>query len=173
MKAWPEVRNGYFNKGIKLRSLKHQYDHFTVTATLNSLSLKSINFLPSVLYKSLFFRCYESTCRTEESLERKCRTDNWTSPQSSFVVTRSRSDMNSFKFAASLLAVLAVFGPGPCQATLTLPKIFGDGMVLQSQPSQAHIWGKSDVEGDVTVNLGCQEGSNFAYKAKPVSCPIS
>jgi hypothetical protein len=75
--------------------------------------------------------------------------------------------MISVKFAAALLAFSAVFDP--CQGTVTLPKIFGNGMVLQSQPSSAHIWGKSDLENPVEVTLHCQEGSNFVYKAVPVS----
>ena len=78
------------------------------------------------------------------------------------------NEMTSQKFGTTLVLFLAVFGPGRSSG-LSLPKIFGDGMVLQAKPSQAHIWGKATLESSVHVNLKCESGLALDYKSTPVS----
>ena len=62
----------------------------------------------------------------------------------------------------------------PASLGLTLPRFFGDGMVLQSEPASAQIWG-SYVGGKapVQVSVVCQSGVEFQQDAEQVSPGIS
>jgi sialate O-acetylesterase len=67
-------------------------------------------------------------------------------------------------FPAALLLVTLVVAPS-AQGVLTLPKIFGSGMVLQQEPQQAHIWGTTDdLATEVTSYLFCQSGFTDVYQ---------
>ena len=52
-----------------------------------------------------------------------------------------------------IAAALAVLAAANAQADVTLPKIFGDHMVLQQQ-TEAAVWGWADPDEEVTVSLG-------------------
>jgi len=65
----------------------------------------------------------------------------------SLAMTRFRPHL----VAAALLCVLAC---GVVSADVTLPKIFGDHMVLQQERDNVPVWGKADKGEKVTVTLG-------------------
>ena len=56
-----------------------------------------------------------------------------------------------------------------CLSGLSLPKIFGNGMVLQAEPLQAQVWGSFDGAGQVRLTLQCQSGASYEYIAEHVS----
>ncbi len=53
---------------------------------------------------------------------------------------------------------------------LSLPKIFGNGMALQAEPSRAQVWGSFDGEGEVLLALRCHSGASYDYVTENVSC---
>ena len=62
----------------------------------------------------------------------------------------------------------------PASLGLTLPRFFGDGMVLQSEPASAQIWGSYDGgKALVQVSVVCQSGVEFHQDAEQVSPRIS
>ena len=51
--------------------------------------------------------------------------------------------------------IILIITPPPC-FSLTLPKIFSDGMVLQAAPNLANVWGFLDGNSSpVNVHLDC------------------
>jgi hypothetical protein len=51
-------------------------------------------------------------------------------------------------------------------APFSLPKIFGDGMVLQAAPDRAQVWGYlGGVTLSVTINIKCLSGYARQYTA--------
>lgn len=56
-----------------------------------------------------------------------------------------------------------------CSSGLSLPRIFGNGMILQAEPSQAQVWGSFDGAGQVRLSLQCQSGASYEYIAEHVS----
>ena len=55
-------------------------------------------------------------------------------------------------------------------ASLSVPKILGNGMVLQAAPDKAQVWGSLDgVDSQVTLNIQCQSGHAADYVALNVS----
>ena len=54
-----------------------------------------------------------------------------------------------------------------CQC-LTLPKIYGDGMVLQGAPSESIIWGYLDeITEIVHLTVECDQRKSMQYKFIP------
>ena len=64
-----------------------------------------------------------------------------------------------------LLLSLAHFSAG-----LSVPKIFGNGAVLQAAPDKAQVWGSLDgVDSQVSLNIKCQSGYTNDFVAQNVS----
>jgi hypothetical protein len=70
----------------------------------------------------------------------------------------------AINFSLLVLVTLPFFSSG-----LSLPKIFGNGMVLQAEPSRAQVWGSFDGAGEVRLTLQCQSGASYDYVAQSVS----
>ena len=53
---------------------------------------------------------------------------------------------------------------------LSVPKIFGNGAVLQAAPDKAQVWGSLDgVDSQVSLNIKCQSGYTNDFVAQNVS----
>ena len=53
---------------------------------------------------------------------------------------------------------------------LSVPKIFGNGAVLQAAPDKAQVWGSLDgVDSQVSLNIKCQSGYTNDFVSQNVS----
>ena len=81
------------------------------------------------------------------------------------------STESGFKMQFNVLVLTILI---PASLGLTLPRFFGDGMVLQSEPASAQIWGSYDGgKAPVQVSVVCQSGVEFHQDAEQVSPGIS
>ena len=76
--------------------------------------------------------------------------------------------LSKAKFFSPLLLLLLSLAH--FTAALSVPKIFGNGAVLQAAPEKAQVWGSLDgVDSQVSLNIKCQSGYTNDFVAQNVS----